>query len=159
MSEHIFTAAHQRGTPLPYAGAVTATEAFELLSSDPGILLIDVRTNAERDWVGQPAINPAQFHAVQWNHYPTQFNNDFINELGLVIANATGNNKSSGKNTILLFLCRSGVRSRAAAQLATEHGYTCCYDILAGFEGDKDAAGHRKSMNGWCFDGLPWRGA
>ena len=63
------------------------------------------------------------------------------------------------KETVLLFLCRSGARSKAAAQLATANGFTQCYDILEGFEGDKDALGHRKNVNGWCFAGLPWRGA
>ena len=63
------------------------------------------------------------------------------------------------KDSVLLFLCRSGVRSRHAAKLATEHGYTECFDILEGFEGDKDAQGHRKTVGGWCKAGLPWNGA
>ncbi|MBS0308622.1 MAG: rhodanese-like domain-containing protein, partial [Proteobacteria bacterium] len=53
----------------------------------------------------------------------------------------------------------SGVRSRHAAKLATENGYTHCFDVLEGFEGDKDAEGHRKTVNGWCKAGLPWVGA
>jgi len=152
MTTTIFTAAHQRGSALPYAGAVTATEAFQLLKADHAILLIDVRTKAEHDWVGQPAIPPAQYRLIQWNYYPTHSNPDFLAELHQATAD-------SGKKSILLFLCRSGVRSRAAAQFATEQGYTHCYDILAGFEGDKNSASHRKTVNGWCFDELPWNGA
>ncbi|PRC92951.1 rhodanese-like domain-containing protein [Solimicrobium silvestre] len=150
MTKAILDQAQQRGMSLPYAGAVTPQEAFQLLESDTAVQLIDVRTNAERDWVGQVQINPAQLHAVQWNLYPTKHNADFLSELAAQVAD---------KETVLLFLCRSGVRSRSAAQLATEHGYTQCYDILEGFEGDKDQHGHRKAIAGWCHAGLPWRGA
>jgi len=148
MPKAILEHAQQRGT-FAYAGAVTPQEAYQLLEEDKTIHLIDVRTNAERDWVGQVQINPAQLHAVQWNLYPTKSNPDFLKELEQI----------ASKDTVLLFLCRSGVRSKAAAQLATEHGYTNCYDILDGFEGDKDQQGHRKNTNGWCFADLPWRGA
>ena len=65
----------------------------------------------------------------------------------------------AAKDDVLLFLCRSGVRSRHAATLATQHGFANCYDILEGFEGDKDGAGHRKTVGGWCHAGLPWVGA
>jgi len=149
MNKIIIEQAKQRAQALPYAGAVTPAEAFELIRNDDRILLIDVRTNAERDWVGQVQINPAQLHPIQWNLYPTQSNPEFLNEL----------RRAANKDDLLLFLCRSGVRSRAAAQLATEHGYTQCFDILEGFEGDKDANGHRKNINGWCHAQLPWRGA
>jgi len=149
MTSTIIEKAKQRGTDLPYAGAVTPREAFQLLSADPTVLLIDVRTNAERDWVGHVQINPEQHHAVQWNLYPSRPNPDFLTELAQI----------AGKHAVLLFLCRSGVRSKAAAQLATEQGYANCFDILEGFEGDKDADSHRRQVNGWCHAGLPWRGA
>lgn len=149
MTSSILELAQQRGASLPYAGAVTPHEAYQLLINDTNVHLIDVRTNAEHDWVGQVQIKPEQLHAVQWNLYPPQSNPDFLAELAQL----------ASKDTILLFLCRSGVRSKAAAQLATEHGYRNCYDILEGFEGDKDAQGHRKNVNGWCYVGLPWRGA
>ncbi len=149
MNSSILQQARQRGEALPYTGAVTPKEAYELIQNDPAIHLIDVRTNAERDWVGQVDINPAQSHSVQWNLYPSKPNPDFLAELATM----------TSKDTILLFLCRSGVRSRAAAQMACEHGYTQCYDILEGFEGDKDLQGHRKNLNGWCHADLPWRGA
>lgn len=56
----------------------------------------------------------------------------------------------------LFFLCRSGARSRAAAIAMTKRGYTACYNVATGFEGDKDGAGHRGSVGGWKADGLPW---
>lgn len=136
---------------LPYAGAVTPEEAYALLQSDPQVLLVDVRTNAERDWVGQVSLPAQQHKAVQWNLYPGGTPNpEFLPQLKLA---------APDHDSVLLFLCRSGVRSRHAAKLATENGYRECYDILQGFEGDKDAQGHRKTLGGWCKHGLPWTGA
>lgn len=152
MSDDILAIARQRGktSQTPYAGAVTPQEAFALLKSNPKVKLIDVRTNAERDWVGRVAVNESQHGWVQWNLYPGGTPNpEFLAQLSQV----------ADKSDILLFLCRSGVRSRHAAKLATENGYMESFDILEGFEGDKDAEGHRKSVGGWCKAGLPWLGA
>ncbi|RJF98048.1 rhodanese-like domain-containing protein [Noviherbaspirillum saxi] len=135
---------------LPYAGAVTPAEAFALLQANPKAKVVDVRTNAERDWVGRVAVPENQHAAVQWNTYPGGVQNPaFIEEL----------EKTANKDDVLLFLCRSGVRSRYAAKMATEHGYANSFDVLEGFEGDKDADGHRKTQGGWCKAGLPWIGA
>jgi rhodanese-related sulfurtransferase len=152
MTTTILDTAHQRAQEqsLPYAGAVTPAEAFSLLQNSTRVKLVDVRTQAERDWVGKVILPEAQHHAVQWNIYPGGTPNpDFLTQLAQV---------ASPEDTIL-FLCRSGVRSRHAAKLASEHGYPRCYDILQGFEGDKDSAGHRKTVGGWCHAGLPWVGA
>ncbi|MDB5762927.1 MAG: rhodanese-like protein [Herminiimonas sp.] len=148
----ILTTACRRGqeNQLPYAGAVTPQEAYALLQAHPNAKLVDVRTNAERDWVGRVAVPEIRQAAVQWNLYPGgTANPDFMPQLTQV----------AGKDDVLLFLCRSGVRSRHAAKRATEEGYTQCFDILEGFEGDKDAEGHRKTVAGWCKAGLPWVGA
>ncbi len=154
--EDILKLARQRGTEqqLPYAGAVTPQEAWQLLSAPNDtplkIKLIDVRTNAERDWVGKVDLQANQHGAVQWSTWPGGVANvDFVKELAT----------QAQTGEVLLFLCRSGVRSRHAAKLATENGYQHCFDILQGFEGDKDAAGHRKTVGGWCAAGLPWLGA
>jgi len=151
-SSDILHLAQQRAQQgqLPYAGAVTPQEAFALLQADKGVRLVDVRTKAERDWVGQVDIAAPQHVAVQWNLYPEGSPNpQFLEQLAAV----------AEQQTTLLFLCRSGVRSRHAAKLATESGYAACYDILEGFEGNKDAQGHRKNVEGWCKAGLPWVGA
>ncbi|MNK04605.1 hypothetical protein D3C87_224740 [compost metagenome] len=151
-SADILATAQQRGTDnaLPYAGAVTPQEAYALLQSDPKVKLVDVRTNAERDWIGRVAIPPEQHLAVEWNVYPGGTPNpDFLPQL----------KNAASKDTVLLFLCRGAVRSRHAAKLATENGYAHSFDILEGFEGEKDADGHRKNVNGWCKAGLPWIGA
>ena len=148
--EEILAQARSRAPGQPYAGAVTPQEAWTLLQADPGVKLVDVRTNAERDWVGRVAITEDQHGAVQWSTWPGGVPNpDFVQQLAQV----------AGKDQVLLFLCRSGVRSRHAARAATENGYANSFDILEGFEGDKDAEGHRKSVGGWCKAGLPWLGA
>lgn len=136
---------------LAYAGAVTPEEAFRLLQENQNVMLVDVRTNAERDWVGKVQITESQHKAVQWSLYPGgTANPDFMNQLREAIPSS---------DTVILFLCRSGVRSRHGAKLASEHGYTACFDILQGFEGDKDTHGHRKTVGGWCSADLPWIGA
>ena len=134
----------------PYAGAVTPQLAYQLLRMDPRVKLVDVRTNAERAWVGRVAIPEAQHLAIEWNSWPggTQ-NPDFVAQLGQL----------AEKDDVLLFLCRSGVRSRHGAAAATAHGFAQAFDILEGFEGDKDGEGHRKTVSGWCKAGLPWIGA
>lgn len=140
----------QQAGALPYAGAVTPAEAFALLQANPNVKLIDVRTQAERDWVGKVSVPDGQHFAVQWSLYPGGARNeDFLSQLAAC----------AKQDDVLLFLCRSGVRSRHAALAATGAGYAQCFDILEGFEGDRDAAGHRKSVGGWCHAGLPWIGA
>jgi rhodanese-related sulfurtransferase len=153
-ADQLLAAARERARSavLPYAGAVTPREAYQLLELNPGAKLVDVRTNAERHWVGSVALAPGQrgqHAAIEWSSWPSGVANpQFIEQLGEVAA----------RDDVLLFLCRSGVRSRHAAKLATEYGFTNAFDILEGFEGDKDSEGHRKSVGGWCKAGLPWIG-
>jgi rhodanese-related sulfurtransferase len=149
-TELVLAKARERAAGPSYAGAVTPQEAYALVQADPRVKLIDVRTSAERDWVGKVALPESQHGAVQWITYPGGAPNaEFLQQLA----------KVADKNDVLLFLCRSGVRSRHAATLATEHGYANSYDILEGFEGDKDAEGHRNTVSGWRKAGLPWVGA
>jgi rhodanese-related sulfurtransferase len=151
-SEQLLANARQRGQTdsLPYAGAVTPEEAYSLLQANANVKLIDVRTQAERDWVGRVILPDAQHLAAQWTLYPGGApNSEFLRQL----------EQQAQRSDTLLFLCRSGVRSRYAAKLATENGFEHCFDILEGFEGDRNEQGHRKSIAGWCMKGLPWVGA
>jgi rhodanese-related sulfurtransferase len=150
--QQILDLAQQRGqsAQTPYRGAVTPAEAYALLQGNTAIRLVDVRTKAERDWIGMVNLPAAQHLFVQWNLYPEgKPNPQFMEQLAAV----------ANQGDTLLFLCRSGVRSKNAAKLASEHGYGHCFDILEGFEGNKDADGHRKTIEGWCRAGLPWLGA
>ncbi|MGZ3183189.1 MAG: rhodanese-like domain-containing protein [Telluria sp.] len=149
-TKEILSRAADRAPEEAYAGAVTPEEAYDLVRLDPNVKLVDVRTNAERDWVGRVVVPEAQHGAVQWSLYPGGTPNpDFVAQLKAI----------AEPGNVLLFLCRSGVRSRHAARVATEQGFAHAYDILEGFEGDKDADGHRRTIGGWCKRGLPWMGA
>lgn len=151
-NDHLIMRAIQRASAesLPYAGALTPVEACTLLQQSPEVTLVDVRTKAERDWVGRVDIAERQHAAIEWNGYPGGVHNSHFMERLAEVATP---------ERIVLFLCRSGVRSRQAATLATAAGYRHCFDILEGFEGEKDHHGHRKSVGGWCLAGLPWIGA
>jgi rhodanese-related sulfurtransferase len=141
----ILSLAQQRAQAmgLPYAGAVLPAEAFDLLRLAPGARLVDVRTRAEWDWVGRI---PGAVE-VEWNHYPGATRNpSFLAELGRQVE----------REAMILFICRSGIRSDGAARLATEAGFGSCYNVLEGFEGDKDANGQRGRIGGWRHAGLPW---
>lgn len=128
---------------LPYQGALTPAEANEILGLMPDAKLVDVRTRAEWDWVGKI---PGSIQ-IEWNTYPGgQSNPDFITELKHQV----------NVNALTMFICRSGARSSAAAKAATEMGYKTSYNVLEGFQGDKDENGHRDSVNGWRKAGLPW---
>ena len=145
-TDHLLARAATRRAELKltYAGALLPREAFELWKQAPGAVLIDVRTKAEWDYVGRV---PDALE-IEWNHYPSGRNAQFA---------ATLQSAAPGKTAPLLFLCRSGVRSAAAADLATQLGYTGAINILQGFEGDVDASGHRNTVGGWRAAGLPWK--
>ena len=141
----ILNAAQSRAkeTNLPYEGALLPDEAYEIMQSAPGAKLVDVRTHAEMDWVGRipDAVE------VEWAIYPGMNPNpNFIVQLEQQVS----------KESLVMFICRSGVRSHKAATAAMQAGYADCYNVLEGFEGDKDADEHRNVLNGWRACGLPW---
>ena len=106
-------------------------------------VLIDVRTDAEREWVGfVPGAVP-----LAWKQWPGMALNAGFDE-GLKTS------VPAGKKAVML--CRSGVRSIAAAKRAAELGMEA-YNILEGFEGDPDEHAQRGRKGGWRLAGLPWR--
>ncbi|MCY0386384.1 rhodanese-like domain-containing protein [Robbsia sp. Bb-Pol-6] len=150
--DHLLATAAQRAADdaLPYAGALTPAETFAFLEQVPEARLIDLRTRAELDWVGRPLVAASQYAHIEWIDYPAGARNPhFLAALRDIAA----------AHTPMLLLCRSAARSKAAAALAAQEGFTAAFDVLEGFEGGKDAQGHRKSVAGWCYRGLPWIGA
>ena len=133
-----------------YAGDVTSAEAWKLLSEDPDAVLVDVRTHAEWTFVGVPDLRPLQREPVliPWQSYPDmQVNPSFGDQLA-----AAG----VSPDATVLFLCRSGARSRAAAIEMTARGYGRALNVSDGFEGGHDDGGHRGRVDGWKAAGLPW---
>jgi rhodanese-related sulfurtransferase len=128
---------------LPYDGALTPKEAHEVLQQG-GAKLIDVRTRAELDWVGRI---PGAVEVELLTYPGSRPNPDFVRQLESQIAD---------KDAPVMFICRSGGRSHNAALLAMQAGYTETYNVLEGFEGDKDDSGHRNTTGGWRAAGLPW---
>jgi rhodanese-related sulfurtransferase len=126
---------------LKYAGAVTPPEAWTLMRAQK-VLLIDVRTAPEHKFVGRVPGSPN----VEWHGADPAARAAFLEELA----------ETAKPTQPLLFLCRSGVRSHAAATAAFEAGYQRVYNVLEGFEGQIDAAYQRGKINGWRFHGLPW---
>jgi rhodanese-related sulfurtransferase len=135
-----------------YAGDLSATEAWALLQSDPKARLVDVRTAAEWNFVGLPDLSSVgrDVGLVEWQLFPTmQVNPSFVAQT----EQAVGDDKDAP----VLFLCRSGARSRSAAVALTRAGYARAYNIAGGFEGDLDGERHRGHRNGWKAAGLPWK--
>lgn len=144
--DDVFAHARQRASQqrLPYAGALTPSETFAILQSDSRARLVDVRTRAEWEWVGRPP--GAVF--IEWNLWPIGTRNEAFEQELLA--------RVPDKAAPVLFICRSGGRSHHAATLAQQLGYTNAYNVLEGFEGAKDAHGHRGTVGGWKVAGLPW---
>jgi rhodanese-related sulfurtransferase len=139
----IRTAAAERARQLqlPYAGALTPAEAHALMQA--GAKLIDVRTKPELLYVGRV---PGSV-LVEWQTYPGNLQNpQFLQQLAEAVE----------PGETLMFLCRSGARSHAAAAIAAQAGWRDSYNVLEGFEGDKDSSGHRSTVGGWRKAGLPW---
>ena len=141
--EAIKKAAADRARKLgvPYAGALLPSEAHRLMQA--GVKLVDVRTKPELLYVGKV---PGALE-VEWQTYPgAKPNPEFIGELAA----------SAKKDEPVMFICRSGARSHGAAEAALRAGWKETYNVLEGFEGDKDSTGHRNAVNGWRKAGLPW---
>lgn len=128
---------------LPYSGALTPKEAYEVWRGKPGARLVDVRTRAEWDYVGRipDAVE------VELQTYPGgRPNPGFVADL----------ERQVEKTAPVLFICRSGGRSHNAALLATKAGFADAYNVLEGFEGDRNEKGQRNTVGGWRAAGLPW---
>ena len=141
--------------PKDYAGDVEPTEAWRVLSENPNTVLVDVRTQAEWGFVGIPDLTVIDKKVVlqEWQSFPSMercadFEKGVVEHLDAI---------KMEKSSPIFFLCRSGVRSQGAAMALAAAGYEHCYNVKDGFEGPKDAAGHRGGIAGWKASGLPWQ--
>ena len=131
-----------REAGLPYAGGLSPKDAWTLSSAGAAVL-VDVRTNEERKFVGHV---PGSVHVAWATGTGMTRNPRFVKELEAKV----------GKDAVVLLLCRSGKRSAAAAEAAARAGFSAVFNVLEGFEGELDADTRRGSLDGWRFHGLPW---
>jgi rhodanese-related sulfurtransferase len=135
---------------MSYAGDVSPSQAWQMLSQDASARLVDVRTRPEWGFVGVPDLASLgkKTMFLSWQDYPAMLvNPGFAAEIAKAIPD---------KDAPILFLCRSGARSKAAAMALTAMGYSHCYNVSEGFEGALDAERHRGRAGGWKAAGLPW---
>jgi len=125
-------------------------EAWKILQSDPGAVLLDVRSKVEFNFVGHPpgAVNVPWQEAPEWKVDP-----QFVEKVRDALK-ARGLEKPEDGN--ILAMCRSGARSRSAGEALAALGFKHVVNVAEGFEGDLDGQKHRGNVNGWRFHGLPW---
>ncbi len=144
----------QRANPTSlFAGDVSPQEAWEALQADTNAQLVDVRTHAEWVFSGLPnlATLRKETATVSWKLYPNfDLNPHFASQLEKTVPD---------KSAPLYFLCKTGGRSTDAAMAATALGYTTCYNIAGGFEGDMNNLHQRGKISGWKAADLPWHQA
>ena len=147
---HEFYAGAMSAESMTYAGDVAPQDAYAALAAEEDAVLVDVRTTAEWSYVGLPDLSALgkRVVCVEWQRYPDgAVNGDFVEQL---------QDAGLPDGAPIYFLCRSGVRSVAAAEAATRAGLEPSYNVLEGFEGPHDEQGHR-AVAGWKNAGLPWR--
>ncbi|MHB0764746.1 rhodanese-like domain-containing protein [Stutzerimonas sp. NM35] len=132
-----------------FKGDIAPQDAWSALVATTGAVLIDVRTAAEWFFVGGPDVTSLDKQVVQveWQTFPGMARNEGFVDSVLAL--------DLDKNRPLYFICRSGVRSKFAAEALAEQGYTT-YNIADGFEGQLSEDG-RRTRGGWRALGLPWR--
>lgn len=133
-----------------HADELTPQQAWQALVDRPSAKLVDVRTVPEWLYVGEPDVTSAGklLLKMSWHVFPEMTVNDrFTRELKAAVS----------PDDMLLFLCRSGGRSLAAARAASAAGFQDAYSVAGGFEGPVDEQGHRSTIEGWKFAGLPWK--
>jgi rhodanese-related sulfurtransferase len=137
-----------------YSADLLAADAYALLAGEASSVLIDVRTQAEWAYVGTPDLEPlgkTPFF-LEWQSFPSmRVDEHFAGRLAATLQSA-----GVERGATLVFLCRSGARSRHAAIAMTTAGWAPCINVLDGFEGRLDASRKRGRAGGWKAVGLPW---
>jgi rhodanese-related sulfurtransferase len=133
---------------------VPVEEVWARLKEDQGAVLIDVRTRAEWAFVGLPDLSQLDKRVltVEWQTSPeSRIDAAFPDRLGDALAAA-----GADRDAELFFICRSGGRSRMAAEAMSNAGYRRCRNVADGFEGPLDTNRHRGRVAGWKAAGLAW---
>lgn len=136
---------------------ISAADAFDLLQKEQDSVLVDVRTFEEFNFVG--TADPIDFGGrmilAPWKlTMAMKENPTFASSFEEMLKKLFG---SKIKEAKILFICRSGGRSNAAASFASSLDYLNCFNILGGFEGELDPSKQRGKINGWKAEKLPWK--
>jgi rhodanese-related sulfurtransferase len=133
---------------------VPVEEVWAHLAKDAGSVLIDVRTRAEWTFVGLPDLSEIgkRVLTVEWQTCPESKVDAGFSERMTKALDAAG----ASKDNELFFICRSGARSRMAAEAMANVGYRRCRNVADGFEGPLDADRHRGQVAGWKAARLAW---
>jgi len=129
---------------------ISPEQGWVLLSEVPGAKLVDVRTTPEWLYVGVPDVRstPGTLLQISWHVFPEMRTSEmFAEEL----------QRAASPDDVVIFVCRSGGRSLAAARASAEAGFSRSYSLRGGVEGPVDDQGHRGNVAGWKFAGLPWK--
>jgi rhodanese-related sulfurtransferase len=151
----------------PYHLYLTPREAYEIKAASPeDVLLIDVRTRAEAQFVGFADMVDANIPVYLFNDewklnkdgvhgaYRKIYNFDFVEAVDNFVAS-----RNKDKSVPIILMCTSGSRSPVAASDLYDAGYQKVYFQVEGFEGIKAKQGPDKGkrmVNGWKNSGLPW---
>ena len=137
---------------------LTPADAAAALDADPSIVFVDVRDPIEINFIGHPepvdAIVPYETASLDFDAAASGYgmvpNPDFVRQIEALVARL-----GRGPDDALFIICRSGGRSAEAVDVLADAGFTNAWNLVEGFEGDKDDAGAR-AVNGWRNAGLPW---
>jgi len=113
---------------------ITAQETFDLLKTEDNSFLVDVRTEAEWNSVGYPDLSNLNKNLIKitWSQDEVKFAKELENSI-------------TDREAKIIFICKAGMRSAAAANAAMSAGYHHCYNLVGGFE-----------MGGWKANNLPY---
>ncbi len=135
-----------------YAGDVTCQQAWDELARNKAAVLVDVRTQVEWQLIGKPDLSAIAQEPIYLQWVTMQgVNENFVAELRTALAE-----RAVAADAPVYFICQSGGRSKMAAMQCTQLGYSRCYNVAEGFEGELDEQQHRNSVSGWKVAGLPW---
>ena len=151
----------------PYDLYLSPREAYDMKAGDvDNVLMIDVRTRAEAQFVGftdmADANIPIYVLSEEWKPkkdgvhgaYRKVYNSDFSRAVDKLLTV-----KNKDKSVPIILMCQSGGRSPVAARALHKAGYEKVYYQVEGFEGIKAKKGPDKGkrvVNGWKNAGLPW---
>lgn len=145
---------------------VDAKETQEMMKKDPKVILVDVRTPEEWQFVGYTKDAQIMLPGVMFDYsqmdtkqkkprYMPAPNNKWISQFEEKIAEL-----DADEDNTYVIMCRSGAtRAAPVAKMMDQYGFKDVYIMTDGFEGGKLKKGEKKGFrlkNGWKNSGADW---